>query len=240
MCNTTLTKYLLFTFNLLILLFGLFLLAVGIWAHVDSENFLKTVLDASGNSGGREIQDALNELSMYINLMAWFVIGLGGIISIIALFGCCGAFRESRCCLGFFFALLLICFLATVVLGGFILFVAATGNSKDNASSTIREAFEQVVKSIWNMMSDEDRANFEKAHECCGIDSSLNSLGHKFSCAITPSVSTQNCQSKLIEVVQNKFYITGGIILGVAVIEVIGMSMACVLFNRFAHVYTAV
>ena len=45
MCNTTLTKYLLFTFNLLFWLIGVFLLAIGVWAQAD-ENFVNVVRKA--------------------------------------------------------------------------------------------------------------------------------------------------------------------------------------------------
>ena len=46
---------------------------------------------------------------------------LGGIIMVIGFFGCCGAITENQCCLGIFFVLLLLCFIATVAIGGEIL-----------------------------------------------------------------------------------------------------------------------
>jgi len=234
MCNTTLTKYLLFTFNLLFWLIGVFLLAIGVWAQAD-ENFVNVILRVSG-----ENQEPAENIAMYVNYMSLFIIALGGVITIIALFGCCGAIRESRCCLGVFFTLLLICFLVTVVFGGFLLFVAATGKSNDDTSKAIREAFHELVKVIWNAMTEENRHEFEKANHCCGIDASLGSIISKTKCAVTSGLVTENCQSKLIEKVQGTFFLSGGIILGVAVIEIIGMVMTCVLFNRFTHVYTAV
>ena len=42
MCNATAAKYLVFTFNLVFWLIGLFFIGIGIWARVD-EDFLKTV-----------------------------------------------------------------------------------------------------------------------------------------------------------------------------------------------------
>ena len=38
---------------------------------------------------------AENDL-VYVHYMAYFLIGLGAVINIIALFGCCGAIKESR------------------------------------------------------------------------------------------------------------------------------------------------
>ena len=235
MCNVTATKYLLFFFNLIFWLCGLFLVAVGLWAQVDKENFLSVILRIGG-----EHEAEAKQLSTYIFFMSLFLIALGGVISVIALFGCCGAARQSRCCLGVFFTLMLVCFLVTVVFGGFLLFVAATGQSNDDASKTIREAFHEMVKIIWQTMTDDDRSNFEKAHNCCGIDSSLGSILGNYQCSITSGLVVENCQSKLIETIQQKFFLSGGIIMGVALIEIIGMTMACVLFNRFNHVYTAV
>jgi len=234
MCNTTLTKYLVFAFNLVFWLIGLFLVAIGVWAKVDPE-FVTKILQISGEHG-----EIAGNVSQYIDFMALFIIALGAIISIIALFGCCGAIRQSRACLGVFFVLLLLCFLATVVFGGFLIFVAATGKSNDDVSTQIREAFQEMVKIIWNAMSENERKNFELAHKCCGIDSSLQSIPGNIECAITRVPTTENCTGKLIEDVQSRFFLSGGIILGIALVEIIGMTMACVLFKRYTHVYTAV
>lgn len=234
MCNTTVTKYLLFTFNLVFALIGVFLLAIGIWAQVD-EKFVNTILEI----GGDENQQIAAQLSTYIHYMSLFVIALGGVIAIIALFGCCGAIRESRCCLGMFFTLLLICFLVTIVFGGFILFVAATGKSNDDVSKTIRQAFHEMVEVIWNAMSKEERESFEKAHHCCGVDSSLGGMLTNYKCTVTTG-TIGNCKDNLIEEVQGKFFLCGGIIMAIALVQIIGMAMSCVLFCRFNHVYTAV
>jgi len=179
-------------------------------------------------------------IATYVNIMALFLMALGAVISIIAFFGCCGAIRQSRCCLGVFFGLLLLCFLVTILFGGFLLFVAATGKSGDDVSSTVREAFQEMVKIIWQAMSETGRTNFERAHSCCGIDSSIGSLAGNIQCAITTTPTTQNCSSKLIEQVQGRFFLAGAVIMGIAVIEVVGMAMACFLFTRYRHVYTAV
>lgn len=234
MCDTTCTKYLVFTFNLIFWLIGLFLIAIGVWAKVD-DDFLKTVMQISG-----EHEEVAERISIYVGYMALFVIALGAVISIIALFGCCGAIRQSRCCLGVFFVLMLLCFLVTVVFGGFILFVAATGKSDDDVSRVIRESFQEMVRIMWQAMTDEERTNFEKANQCCGIDATLDSIASNPKCAISLVTTTENCSSKLIEKVQDKFFLSGGIIMGIAVIEIVGMTMACILFNRYQTVYTAV
>jgi len=232
MCDTTCTKYLLFIFNLLFWLIGLALIAIGLWAKLD-QDFIAKVMDVAGDS------DLAEELSNYITIMAIFIIVLGAIIACIGFFGCCGAMRQSRCCLGIFFFLLLICFLVTIVLGGFLMFVAATANSTDDTSSTVRQWATEFGKMVWELMGDEGRASFEKANHCCGADNNLIAIVKNYKCSITTG-TTENCMDKLIENVQNKFWISGGVILCIALIELIGMCMACVLYNRFAHVYTAV
>jgi len=221
MCNTTITKYLLFTFNLVFWLIGLFLIGVGVWAKADPL-FVERVLSIADEA--TDDKPVINENDLvYVHYMAYFLIGLGAVINIIALFGCCGAIKESRCCLGLFFTTLLICFLVTIVFGGFLLFVAATAKSNDEPTSQIREAFLAACDMAWQVLSDGARANFEKAHECSGNSDGANS-----------------CKAQLIDTVQDQFFICGGVIMGVALVEVIGMAMSCVLFNRFTHVYTAV
>ena len=42
MCSATVTKYLLFFFNLVFWLIGVFLIAIGVWAQAD-ENFVNVV-----------------------------------------------------------------------------------------------------------------------------------------------------------------------------------------------------
>ena len=86
----TATKSLLFFFNLVFWLCGLFLVAIGIWAQVDKD-FVNVILRLSGE---HEAQAA--ELSTYVFYMSLFLIALGGVISVIALFGVCGAARQSR------------------------------------------------------------------------------------------------------------------------------------------------
>jgi len=236
MCDKSLTKCLLFTFNFVIWLIGLFMTAIGLWAFIKPENFMTTALRVGENAG-----DEYQQVATYLTIMSVFVLALGAVISIIAMFGCCGAIRESKCCLGIFFTLLLLCFLVTIVLGGFILFVAATGKSNDDTSSYIRGMFNTLVDFMWRAMSEEDREAFERANQCCDVNSNpLVNTAEKMKCAITTNLATRNCKDFLIDSVQQKFFIAGGAILGVALVELIGMIMACILFNRAGHHYSAV
>jgi len=235
MCDKSLTKCLLFAFNFVIWLIGLFMTAIGLWAFIDPQNFMTTAMRLGDDAG-----DSFQQVTTYLTIMSVFVLALGAVISIIAMFGCCGAIRESKCCLGIFFTLLLLCFLVTIVLGGFILFVAATGKSNDDTSTYIRGMFDTIVSWMWSTMSKEDRRAFEQANQCCDVNSNalVNTLD-KMECSIT-GLTTRNCKDFLIDSVQQKFFIAGGVILGVALVELIGMIMACILFNRAGYHYSAV
>ncbi|KAM7404800.1 hypothetical protein PAMP_012112 [Pampus punctatissimus] len=85
-------------------LIGFFVLAVGLWLCFDP----KTVSLLSGDRAPH---------TFFIGV--YILIGAGSLVMIVGFFGCCGAFRESQCLLGSFFACLLIIFGAEVAAGVF-------------------------------------------------------------------------------------------------------------------------
>lgn len=113
-----LLKYILFTYNLLIFMCGLVLLAVGIWLAVD-RNFLTTIIG----------------LDLYAAAVFLILAG-GGVIFIISFFGCCGSITENLCMLGAFFIVLCVVS-AALFIGGIcaIVFRAQIGNKVQQTMS---------------------------------------------------------------------------------------------------------
>ncbi|XP_032366628.1 tetraspanin-18 isoform X2 [Etheostoma spectabile] len=88
-------KYLMFIFNFFIFLGGSFLLGVGVWVLVDPMGFRDIV--------------AANPL---LFTGVYVILALGSMLFLLGFLGCCGAIRENKCLLLFFFMLILFIFLA--------------------------------------------------------------------------------------------------------------------------------
>uniref|UniRef100_A0A8C4MC97 Tetraspanin-18 n=1 Tax=Equus asinus asinus TaxID=83772 RepID=A0A8C4MC97_EQUAS len=88
-------KYLLFVFNFFLFLGGACLLGIGIWVLVDPTGFREIV--------------AANPLLI---TGVYTLLAMGGLLFLLGFLGCCGAVRENKCLLLFFFLFILIIFLA--------------------------------------------------------------------------------------------------------------------------------
>uniref|UniRef100_A0A8B9IFQ4 Tetraspanin 18 n=1 Tax=Anser cygnoides TaxID=8845 RepID=A0A8B9IFQ4_ANSCY len=88
-------KYLMFLFNFFIFLGGACLLGVGIWVIVDPTGFREIV--------------AANPL---LFTGAYIMLAMGAMLFLLGFLGCCGAIRENKCLLLFFFMFILLIFLA--------------------------------------------------------------------------------------------------------------------------------
>lgn len=81
----------------LLQIFGLGVLAIGIWIKVDKEiaNVGEVInLGLSSGSGTDNIENI-------VDITAWCFIAAGIFAFIVGFFGCCGAIRESQVLLGF-------------------------------------------------------------------------------------------------------------------------------------------
>lgn len=217
-----------FFFNFLFWLVGCVLLALGVWAHVDPQ-FVETHLKTSGDA---DVRDAIETITTYIRYMALGSIILGATIAVMGFFGCCGAVRQSKGCLGAFFFLLMLSFIVTLVIGGFLMFMAASAESDDPIAKKINDAFTKLVEAAWQAMSEEQKRGFENANQCCGLS------GEGFDralCGVKPG-----CFSMLVGEIRSHFWIAGAVLLGMGAIELIAMSMACCLFQRIRTPYAAV
>ena len=77
-------------------IFGLGVLAIGIWIKVDKEIAnVGEVINLGLSSGGD------GSIENIVDITAWCFIAAGIFAFIVGFFGCCGAIRESRVLLGF-------------------------------------------------------------------------------------------------------------------------------------------
>ncbi|KAL5235908.1 PREDICTED: tetraspanin-5 isoform X1 [Diuraphis noxia] len=184
-------KYIIFSFNVLFWMFGLSVMAVGVWAWTE--------------------KNAFNNLSKLTHIAldpAFALILIGGITFIIGFTGCIGALRENTCLLGSY-AVLLAVILVLELTAGVLTFVF-----KDSIKS---QATEGLQTFIVHYREDPDQQNLidwiqEDWLQCCGIkgpeDWDLNNyfncssqkVGSREACGVPFSC----CKRKLNEIVENK------------------------------------
>lgn len=164
-CLAKLVKYLLFTTNFLIFVLGLAVFGCGIWVLVDQPSFMNLFDEASQQIP--ELADNF-DITLYTSA-AWILLVVSALVVIIAFFGCCGAWKKSKCMLGTYFTLILAMFIVMVV--GAVL--GYSGNLEETIKDPLKKALAKydpadqsegmtAYKKAWNEVQTELR--------CCGID----------------------------------------------------------------------
>jgi hypothetical protein len=103
-------------FNIVFFLLGLAIIAIGVYVLADPS--LKQ-LRHIGNSDVVALADQNGVNLTYIDKCGVAFIVFGGVMLAISFLGCCGAFRNYRCLLGFYSFILLVLLLAAVGMGIF-------------------------------------------------------------------------------------------------------------------------
>jgi len=267
-----------FSFNFLFWIFGVVLMALGLFAEFDPAfvhrlvTFVDGIDDAfvEGDSTDSPADAAptgspLHAVATYVRLMSHGVIALGAAIGVVAFTGCCGAWRESKRCLGLFFTLLLLCLLMTLLLGGALFFAAvaasteketggvswasaaATTESSGGAKPTmdpvvakIAAGFKSLVETAWNALTHQQRLAFERANSCCSLYDPQDLLGVLGRADCGSNMASRGCFDKVVSVVGRNFAIFGGAMLILAAVEIAAMSLSCIIFQRIRKTYGAV
>lgn len=144
------TKYFLFVFNLFFFILGSLLFSFGLWILFDRNSFA-TVLG-----------------STYYGLRVWSYIfsGVGILTMLLGFLGCLGSLKEVKCMLGFYFAFLLLLFIAQVTIGILIY------TQRSTLSEKVGEYVKGVIETYGTKatISDHDESwNFvQEQFQCCG------------------------------------------------------------------------
>ncbi|XP_020291325.1 CD63 antigen-like [Pseudomyrmex gracilis] len=228
-CGMGMIKYLLFIFNFIFVLCGLAILILGVIVQ------LQYVKYASGK---------IEEIDL--NVPSITLIVVGSIIFIIAFFGCCGAIRESHCMVVTFASLLLTILIVQVAIAIYT-FVEMKNSEELNVEATYRkEVFDRYTR------SNEDKELVDMIQnqlECCGVLSSndFKDIGVEYvpgSCCnkdaktarcFPDEVFKQGCAPAIQQFLKSGLAILGGIALGIAAIELIGIIFALCLANSIRN-----
>lgn len=222
-------KYLLFFFNLIFALSGLAVLIVG--AIV-----LANVMEYSRFVDGAVLAPPV------------VLIVLGGVVFIIAFLGCCGAIKENYLMLVAFAVLLAVIFVVELAVG------IAASVSKDDFTTAMRESLRGSMLNYTKTKLDRQTwDNMHRTLKCCGLDSPrgwgavvgegqvpvtcclvqpLAPVGDPPTCPMSTEkkeVYQAGCYEKIKNKIKDNIVTIMAVGLGIAVIELAGIVLACCL-----------
>lgn len=229
-------KYLLFGFNLLFAITGLILLIVGIKTEISSSPYID-----------------LTDEKLYTSAPVVLII-VGIIVFIVAFFGCCGAVKENHCMIITFSVFLVIIIVAELAVGiaGYIKRSDLEASVTSHLEASIKQyPTDENVKKTFNI--------FQTDLNCCGIngyaDWKANNLTIPDSCcsgqvikedviaACTENSSTlhkDGCLTNLVQFFKDQAMLFGGVGLGIAFVQLLGVIFACCLARSIRSQYETV
>ncbi|XP_072943641.1 CD63 antigen-like [Epargyreus clarus] len=228
-------KYLLFGVNLLFAISGLIILIVGVKAQIGADPYV----------------DLTDEKFYTTGPVLLIIIGL--IVFIVAFFGCCGAVKENHCMIVTFSVFLLLIFVAELAIG-------ITGYVKHR---DLEMSIERALNA--SLVEYKDNPSIQKSYDiiqtdlqCCGVygpkDWANNGLPIPATCCAgqelgaaappcgeaSPGFHAVGCLDKILVHLKDVALLLGGVGLGIAVVQLIGVVFACCLARSIRSQYETV
>ncbi|XP_026757735.1 CD63 antigen [Galleria mellonella] len=229
-------KYLLFLFNLLFAITGLIILIVGIKAEVNSSPYID-----------------LTDENFYTSAPVVMII-VGIIVFVVAFFGCCGAVKENHCMIITFSVFLLIIFLAELGVG-----IAGYVKHKDLENSILRHLNDTIKDYPTNPDVQRTFDIIQTDLKCCGIngpndwennklpipntccDGQVITNGTPAECSInSPTLHNKGCLAEVVSHLQEIAAVLGGVGIGIAIVQLLGVIFACCLARSIRSQYETV
>ncbi|XP_028296846.1 tetraspanin-18-like isoform X2 [Gouania willdenowi] len=222
-------KYLMFIFNFLIFLGGSFLLGVCLWVLLDPMGFREIV-----------------EVNPPLFTVVYVVLALGGMLFLLGFLGCCGAIRENKCLLLFFFLLILFIFLAELA-AAILAFLYRDHLTRDYFTRELKRHYKvnnnntDVFSSTWNaiMTTDFEKSRFrflrpsDVVPEACCLKDSYHRDGVLEQCLSGNEafIHDKGCYSAMVDYFETYIYTAGALAIIVLTIELFAMVFAMCLFR---------
>ncbi|CAH6788204.1 tetraspanin-18 [Phodopus roborovskii] len=236
-------KYLMFVFNFFVFLGGACLLGVGIWVLVDPTGFREIV--------------ATNPL---LTTGAYIVLAMGGLLFLLGFLGCCGAVRENRCLLLFFFLFILIIFLVELS-AAILAFIFREHLTREFFTKELTKHYQgnndtDMFSATWNSVmitfgccgvngpEDFKMASVfrlltldseEVPRACCRREPQTRDgmLLSREECQLgrSPFINKQGCYTVILNTFETYVYLAGAFAIGVLAIELFLMIFAMCLFR---------
>jgi len=180
-----------------------------------------------------------------------FIICIGIIVFLIGFFGCCGALKENYCMICVFAVLLSIIFIMEIAAGiiGYqyrrkVEKVTTNGLDRAIANYNKQKGAKQLLGWAQSMLKccgktgprDYDRRIGNRTVSMCGpAGEGVESCHMGGDCK--GLLYHGGCKRKVVEFVKRNMYVLGGVAVGVAFIQVLGVVLACCLMRAIKRDY---
>lgn len=223
-------KYLLFVFNLVFAISGIAILAIG----AIIQNFYSNYTDFLHGK-------------FFVGPVLLIVVGV--IVFVVAFFGCCGAVKENHCMIMTFAGLLLVVF--GLELAGGITGYVLRDDVEDILQSTVNSSmskysYNDEITKTWNIMQHDLYCCGTKHAEDWGSVFGNTTLPETCCPGVTPcDMDTKGhyergCLAVLQNEVQHYGLLLGGVGIGLACVQLIGVVFACCLAKSIRKEYETV
>uniref|UniRef100_A0A1B6E5Y5 Tetraspanin n=1 Tax=Clastoptera arizonana TaxID=38151 RepID=A0A1B6E5Y5_9HEMI len=237
-CSINFLTYFFHIFNIVFLLTGGGVLAVGIWSVLYKHEYVSLLTTVT------------YPLTSYVLILA------GGLVLFVSVVGCCGVWRENRCTLLVYTFLLLLIFLLEVMSG--LLAYIYQGQVDTELTLNLNSTFLETYR-----IKDPETLAIDRMQQqlyCCGAESfedwkysiwMKESPGIKIlvpdSCCWSPSpgcgksINPSNiyyagCKHGFGRILKEQLNIIGAVGLGICVIQVFGMILSCCLYLKLRYI----
>ncbi|XP_076618616.1 tetraspanin 6 isoform X1 [Colletes latitarsis] len=227
-CGMGMIKYLLFIFNFIFAVCGLGIVAIAVVLHLQLSQVTK-FMDT-------------NFMFPSISLMV-----IGSIIFLVSFFGCCGAIRESHCMTVTFASCLLFILLIQVAVAVYSFVVLSNNDNRVN----IADGYKKIFQSYYLNHEDEGFVDFiQNELHCCGVTSSSDFYRLQNSTNTIPASCCgkqpkeicepkesypDGCGSTLTDAFKKAGTVLGGVAIGIAGVELIGIIFSLYLANSIKN-----
>jgi len=231
-CCDSMVKYLMVFWNILFTLAGCILIGFGAWSQV----------------GARDYLNFLGE--NYVNTPI-FIIIVGGVIFVVAFFGCCGAWKENKCMIYTYAVFLVLILIAQI--GAGIAAYMLKGDLDTEVEKNMIEGMDNYGKSDFGGVTDTWDI-VQKNLKCCGVQDkndwnihrndtfgepgltpdSCCEAGQVKDCGKNPDAQKydEGCYKLFKSEFVDNIAVIGGVALGVAGVEFLVVLIACCLGRR--------
>lgn len=228
----TCVKYLLFCFNLLFAISGIAILTVG------------SIIYALYHSYSEFVDPSFGSAPLVLIIV-------GVIVFIVAFFGCCGAVRENHCMIITFSVFLLIIFSLELAAGiaGYVRRSEVENMLENRLNATMYDYYTKPeIQRSWDIMQHELNCcgmhgpedwknvnhNDSLPHTCCP------NISNDGTCTMRSEKFDKPCLNVLKDALVTYGSLIGGVGIGIALVQLIGVVFACCLARSIRKEYETV
>lgn len=215
-CGNKLVKFVFFSANLLICLFGALTFGFSLWANLD-KNFAAHLEKFSEDIKHPD----LNILAKY-QASLWVLVAVGALLFLVGFLGCCGAVCENNVLLSLFFVVVLI---LTVIEFAATIFAVS---SKTDFQLSLRKLLDETAG------KEEYKKNLKPIQDllkCCGATPESHSR-EEYECS-SDGTAKDDCYTVITNLIESRGEIVTVTAFILLVIEVVVLISTCILCRAF-------